>query len=456
VRPADVDAAAIERATSRFAAEVSKLGARGSAAVWSLPDRSPIAFADDMRPVNPASNAKLATAITALSRLGPEHRFVTGLYGEQRGEEVASLVLKGRGDPELRTADLVGLARQLHVRGVRRVGRIVVDQSHFTGSHVPPAFDQQPDEWASFRAPIAATSVDRNTLTIWVRPGAEGSPATTVVEPPGYVDVEGSVATRARDTEERIGLELAARGDRVVAKLSGSVPVGPRPVALVRRVDDPSLVAGFALASVLRERGIDVSGGVERGSPPTGTALATHRSRPLAELVHALGKDSDNFAAEMIFATLGGLPRGTKQASAGGAEVVRAELEARSAFMPGTTVVNGSGLFDANRATARGLVALLASAAADPRIAHETVTHLAVAGADGTLRGRLESLRSGRRLRAKTGTLAASVALSGYVLGSDARPRLAFALLVDDARGKTAEARLAIDRAAASYASAVR
>jgi serine-type D-Ala-D-Ala carboxypeptidase/endopeptidase (penicillin-binding protein 4) len=450
-----IDDAAIQRAAKRFHGDVGELGAVGAVAVWSLPDRRSLAAFDDDRPLNPASNAKLATALAALSQLGPEHRFVTGLYGEIREGAVEALVLRGRGDPELDMAAIVGLVRQLHTHGVSRVGKVVVDQSHFSGGHVPPAFDQQPDEWAGFRAPIAATSLERNAITLWLRPTTRDSAAIVSAEPPGFVDFEGRVLTGAKDSSERIQLELAASGDRLVARLGGSVPEGARPVPVVRRVDDPGRLAGFGLVSALKERGIDVRGPVELGSPDTSKTLALHRSRSLASIVAALGKDSDNFTAEMLFASLGAVSPSKTRSPSAGVAAVEAELRARGAFPAGTRIVNGSGLFDANRATARGLVTLLASAAADPRISQEFVSHLAVAGSDGTLRNRMTKHREGRTLRAKTGTLAASIALSGYVLGADGQPRLAFSLMVDGARGKTADARKAIDRAASTLADAV-
>lgn len=124
---------------------------------------------------------------------------------------------------------------------------------------------------------------------------------------------------------------------------------------------------------------------------------------------------------------------------------MREVLVRRGAFDPGMKIVNGSGLFDANRATPRALAALLASAWNDPGIGPEMVAHLAIAGVDGTLRGRLRDWSDERAVRAKSGTLAATVALSGYVLRPAGGRPLAFSLIVSDCRGKNREAREAID-----------
>ena len=66
---------------------------------------------------NPASNGKLPTAAAALRLLGPQHRFVTGLYGTIVGDGVDQLVLRGDGDPSLLTRDLWAMAAELRSLG---------------------------------------------------------------------------------------------------------------------------------------------------------------------------------------------------------------------------------------------------------------------------------------------------------------------------------------------------
>ncbi|MGL4172921.1 MAG: D-alanyl-D-alanine carboxypeptidase/D-alanyl-D-alanine endopeptidase [Actinomycetota bacterium] len=67
----------------------------------------------------PASTAKLATAITALSIFGPDHRFRTMT---RRAATSSRVYLVGSGDPSLTTADLRSLARATASK-LRRDGR---------------------------------------------------------------------------------------------------------------------------------------------------------------------------------------------------------------------------------------------------------------------------------------------------------------------------------------------
>jgi serine-type D-Ala-D-Ala carboxypeptidase/endopeptidase (penicillin-binding protein 4) len=397
-------------------------------------------------PVNPASNAKLYTAAVALATLHGDHHFETTLSGTLKGNTVTgNLVLRGFGDPSLTTAELFGLVQELKANGVRQVtGDVAVDQRFFDEETTPPGFEQQPNEWASFRAPVSAVALNENTVTLSVRPTEVGAPAIARFDPPGFVDVEGQVMT-AESGADTVGLELTASGRRLHAKLSGAVSRDSRLVRYTRRVDDPTLLAGYALHALLEDAQIKVGGDVTVGKGREGSVLARHESAPLSTLLYSLGKQSDNFYAEMVFKSLGGEGKGRPAKSASGSELVTKWLDKVGANDAGLVVKNGSGLFDSNRTTAASVVALLRAAWRDPTLQPEFVAQLAVGGVDGTLRHRFRSGKAHRMVRAKTGTLEDAIALSGYVFPAGARAPLAFSIIINHIAGKVAAARAASD-----------
>jgi len=146
--------------------------------------------------------------------------------------------------------------------------------------------------------------------------------------------------------------------------------------------------------------------------------------------MHELGKRSDNFYAEMLFKTLGAEDKGKPARSGDGAQVVKDWLKSIGALEDTTVVTNGSGLFKANAVSAWTLTRVLRAAYQDPGIRGEMVAQLAVAGVDGSLRKRLRSLRRGRAVRAKTGTLDGVDSLSGYVFPAGNGSPLAFSFIV--------------------------
>jgi serine-type D-Ala-D-Ala carboxypeptidase/endopeptidase (penicillin-binding protein 4) len=441
-RSVPVIADAVAALVHTIAGYKGKLGV----AVLDVGSGEVIAAYDDRRMLNPASTAKLFTAATALARLHGNHRFETGLYGEQKGGSVARIVLRGQGDPSLSTKDLWDMVHDLRDIGVKRIeGDILVDQRYFDESFVPPAFDQQPNEWAYFRAPVSAIALNENTITMTVRPSAADSPAFVSFDPPGFVDVDGTVKTTGEDTPQSVRLELSPNGPRLSAKIGGTIPDKAKTIGFARRADSPMMLAGYALKALLVSAGIAVGGDVKPGGEGQKHALVVHRSSPLSEILYELGKHSNNFYAEMVFKTLGAEKKGRPGRSVDGGEIVVKYLTEIGAYEEGTVIKNGSGLYDANRVSPSETAKLLRAAYRDSAISPEFVAELAVGGVDGTLHGRFKSSKDRRAVRAKTGTLESIVALSGYVLGPPAKAPVAFSIIVNEVAGKVFGARAAID-----------
>lgn len=397
--------------------------------------------------LNPASNAKLYTTAAALALLHGSHRYQTTLSGTIKSGAVSgSLVLRGHGDPSLRSEDLWALCEELKSHGVRRVdGDIVVEQTFFDDQTTPPAFEQQPAEWAAFRAPVSAVAINENTVTMTVRPTTAGNPATVFFDPPGFVDVEGSVKTSEAGADT-VGLAFSPSGRRLSAKLSGAVGADARLVRYTRRVEDPQLLAGYALKAILENAGVKVSGEPKLGTGAKGTVLARHESDPLSTLLYALGKNSDNFYAEMIFKSIAAETKGRPGKSQDAAEIVAQWVDKNGMGDKGVVIKNGSGLFDSNRTTADSMAKLLRYAWQDSSIRAEFVSSLSIGGVDGTLHKRFREFRAHRAIRAKTGTLDDAIALSGYVLGPPGKSTIAFAIVMNKVSGKGGAARAAADK----------
>src|SRR5262245_53583223 len=196
-----------------------------------------LAAAGEHAPLNPASNAKLYTAATALATLHGDYRYQTVLAGTAKnGAVTGQLVLRGNGDPSLKSADLFALVQELKAHGVRRIdGDVIVDQQHFDGETTPPAFEQQPNEWSSFRAPVSAVALNENTVTMTVRPASVGNSAHVGFDPPGFVDVTGTVKT-SEEGADNVILALAGSGKRLSATVSGAVAESSKLVRYTRRV----------------------------------------------------------------------------------------------------------------------------------------------------------------------------------------------------------------------------
>jgi serine-type D-Ala-D-Ala carboxypeptidase/endopeptidase (penicillin-binding protein 4) len=439
----------------------SGLGEQVGVAVVDVDSGRPVFQHHAARLMNPASNQKLITAFAALRQLGPEFTMRTAVYGDlEDGRVRGGLALRGYGDPMLRAGDLHELAREARLSGVRTVDRVIVDARYFDDAILPPAFEQQPREVAAFRAPIGAVSLDRNAFLLRVMPGPEaGAPARVELLGAGYFELTNRCTTSAEGPPNVIADQPAAPDSaaarvppRMRLLVAGTIPLGIRGASYRRRVENPLPWAGYAFAEALRAEGIEVGEEVRVGASPEGAAmLASRQSPPVSQIIHELGKYSDNFVAEMLFKVMGAERRRPGRAEDAVA-AARSALEDAGVELGGTEIVNGSGLFDGNRVAPQTLAEMLRVAYLDPTIRHEYVASLAIGGVDGTLRRRLRQLPAPRAVRAKTGTLAGVIALSGYVLGPEPDGVFAFSFLANDVRGVHGPARRLADEIATALA----
>ena len=172
----------------------------------------------------------------------------------------------------------------------------------------------------------------------------------------------------------------------------------------------------------------------------SGLPLARDVSEPLADVVRFMGRESDNYTAEMLVKQLGALFAGTGSTAAG-ARVIRGALGEAGVPLAGVRLADGSGLSGLDRLTATAVVALLEAGLAAGELRDAFLQSLAVAGVDGTLEHRMESRPARGRVIAKTGTTRTASALSGFV-----RDRYVFAVLQNGRPISTYWARIAQDR----------
>ena len=339
----------------------------------------------------PASTMKLLTAAAALTVLGPDARLATVALADDPTAREVTVTLVGGGDTTL-TRAAGGPWASLASLADQLAGALAVDS-------VRLRFDD-----SAFTGPRLGPG--------W----PAGFPASGIVAPVSALMVD-----------------------------QGRVRPGAN-----ARVAKPARQAASVLATMLRERGLMVSG-VARGRAAAGAVeVARVESPPMATLVDRMLTESDNDLAEAIAHLLGG--RVLQQPSfAGGAEAVRGVVTELGLPTAGLDIADGSGLSGRNRLTATTLAVLLAEAAGGDSAALSGMNDgLAVAGFTGTLADRFvvgSATEAAGVVRAKTGTLTGVASLAGTLRTDDGRV-LTFAVIGNKVRS-AGRARVAADAFAA-------
>ncbi|MGH9478709.1 MAG: D-alanyl-D-alanine carboxypeptidase/D-alanyl-D-alanine endopeptidase [Terriglobales bacterium] len=462
--------------------------------VYSLDRRRVLFNHDGDHYFTPASNAKLFTLATALRLLGPDFRFHTAAVAaappDASGLVTGDVAWIGVGDPSLSgrpypyrpdprapalpyDPELVPqrLAAAIAARGVRRItGNIVGDDSYFPDAPYPSGWAISDEVW-DYGAPVAALTLNDNTRFLQVFPGVGVGDAarlvfTPALDPPAMLNGAVTVAAGGR-TQLRLGADPLTGGLR----LQGGIAVGSPGVLEALAVRQPALYAAELLRQALIERGVVVDGVARArhlapaaGAAPESYELAGRDSPPLAEILQATAKVSQNLEAELMLRVLGKLRtapapaaargggRGAPEpgTSAAGEAVVRAFLQDAGLGARDDALVDGSGLSRTDLVTPAGVVRLLTYMAQRPEGAVWRAL-LPVAGRDGTLEHRFTGTGVAGRLSAKTGSLSHVNSLSGYLTARDGE-RLVFSLLSNNVNRPAPAVRQQLDRLAEAIA----
>ncbi|MFN3938341.1 MAG: D-alanyl-D-alanine carboxypeptidase/D-alanyl-D-alanine-endopeptidase, partial [Gemmobacter sp.] len=398
--------------TAEALIEAARLGGKVSYAVMDAHAGALLEAREPALAQPPASVAKAVTALFALDRLGPEHRFLTRLIatGPVAGGRLAGdLVLDGGGDPTLSTDDLGDLARALRQAGVREVaGRFLVHGGALP--RVPRIADDQPDH-VGYNPTISGLNLNYNRVHFEWKRGQQGW--QVAVDARGERFVPTVRLARVRIVQRDSPLFTYAANGRQEDWTVASAALG-RGGSRWLPTRQPELYAGEVFQALARAQGIVLPDPQLVQGRPGGTVLAQHASPPLRLMAREMLRWSTNLTAEAV---------GLAASGAGGLGTSGARMSdwAASRLGMGARFVDHSGLGAASRVSAADMAAALVRA-----------------GPAGPLRPLLRAFPLGEKNRphpaqvvAKTGTLNFVSGLGGYVTLPSGR-ELAFAIFAAD------------------------
>ncbi len=228
----------------------------------------------------------------------------------------------------------------------------------------------------------------------------------------------------------RIGVQTYEKNGKTIVEVAGNMSKYARPHKVRRRVVDPGMFTGTAFASVLAQHTTSEPLPVVRGvMPRDAESILVNESAPLIEVLDAGLAYSNNFVAEQVLRTLAWRMTGDPGDWVAGQEILQGYWSALGNDPTTLVVENAAGLSRNGRVTTAGLVDLLSAAYNSRGGAHGLFDALPVAGEPGTMRYRLRM--SGKRVRAKTGTMSGVSGLTGVITSENGAPQVAFSILIN-------------------------
>ncbi len=366
-------------------------------------------------PQPPASVTKAITALYALDRLGPQHRFRTQVLATGplvAGEVQGDLVLAGGGDPLLDSDMLGDLAASLAARGVKAVrGRYLA----FNGA-LPaiPRIDAEQPDFVGYNPAISGLNLNFNRVHFEWRRAGQSYDLTMDARAERFVPAVRMASIRVEPRDQPLFAYEGAPGqDRWSVAQSALGKGGARWLP----VRQPGLYAAEVFQTLCAAQGITLPQAQLMPMPVAGTLLAETVSAPLQDVLRDMLKFSTNLTAEVVGLAASGqqvLPRSADEMTVWAQQ--RHDLSAR--------FVDHSGLGSVSRISAADMVKALV--AAQSGLLPQILKNHGMRNADGKV---IDDHPV--QVHAKTGTLNFASALAGYIQPPGGR-RMAFAFFAAD------------------------
>ena len=381
----------------------------------------------------PASVTKIPTTVAALTVLGHDHRFSTGLYAHGptgAGAVLGDFYLVGGGDPFLTSDHLDALVGQVVGSGIGTVtGGFYYDPSILPDI---PLIDPLQPHSAAYNTGVSGLALNFNVIRLdWQRTAADGLrgnlfTVTEAIELPVDAVTIGEAPAGA-GAGALFSLELGPDAEHWLMS-----PQLPAEGTAWLPVHQPARHAALAFRRIAERHDLTLTLPVRAALPDEAILLRQHQSIALTQIARGVLRYSNNMSAETlglhVARTLTGEAVQPEQSAAVMVDFFREMLPGGVSTLQ---VDNHSGLSSRARTTPRQIADILQYADSRPFGEYRYADLLRAVPWVGEVNETLEPDQSPIAIRAKSGTMNYARGLAGYIDSTSGR-RLGFVVFVSD------------------------
>ena len=386
-------------------------------------DSGKIAYSlNDKMLMNPASVQKLLTTPVSVEILGEDYEFKTEIYS--RGDE--AFLIKLGADPYLTSSDLRKLASHVGV-GTTKVyidDRILDSKTWGEGW-------QWDDDLNPLMPKFSAYNINKNLLKLEINPTVNNVSAKLTVKPFYPLTFMNLVTT---DSKNATSVKVE-RNNNIAPNMLNVSGVVSKTASILIPVNNPKMNFTLRLEDAIRAKKLEYYATIKNAKLPDQNIYHVETvEHDLSAILPVILKYSDNLAAETVFKTAGAEYSNSQGNIENSLKMLNDYFEKNNLQNEDIKIVDGSGVSKNNLMTAKFMGEFLMFRANSENF--EGFKNALTTAGEGTLKNRMLYFKD--NLRAKTGTLADTSAMAGYI--TSRRGKLyAFDIMINGAKTSSAD-----------------
>lgn len=406
---------------------LNKLGINKSAVsvvVKNISTKDTVYSLNARTPMHPASTLKLVTTAAAVDTLGTDYSFKTSLYKSTNND----LYFKLSGDPLLSSKNLDKMVKTARDKKITPKN-VYVDDSSFDKVEWGEGW-QWDDALNPLMPKFSVYNLNKNLLKIDALPTTNGMPATVSIKPNYPITYMNYATTNLTQTSW-----LKAEKNPEIANTINVLGNISKSATIYIPLNNPKLNFMLRLADIFKDSKIEYFGKFTNAKlPKTNIYLVDEVQHGILPMLGLIIKNSDNLVAESLFKAAGAEWAEAQGSFENSKKMLDAYFEKLGIDAQDIRIVDGSGVSKNNLMTADFMTNFLVYLSEQDGF--ENIEMLLPTPSEGTLKNRMLYFKD--NLRAKTGTLADTSAIAGYITSKRGKT-YAFDIMINDAKTSSAD-----------------
>lgn len=406
---------------------LNKLGINKSAVsvvVKNISTKDTVYSLNGRTPMHPASTLKLVTTAASVDTLGVDYSFKTSLYKSTNND----LYFKLSGDPLLSSKNLDKMVKTARDKKITPKN-VYVDDSAFDKVEWGEGW-QWDDALNPLMPKFSVYNLNKNLLKIDALPTTNGMPATVSIKPNYPITYMNYATTNLTQTSW-----LKAEKNPEIANTINVLGNISKSATIYIPLNNPKLNFMLRLADIFKDSKIEYFGKFTNAKlPKTNIYLVDEVQHGILPMLGLIIKNSDNLVAESLFKAAGAEWAEAQGSFENSKKMLDAYFEKLGIDAQDIRIVDGSGVSKNNLMTADFMTNFLVYLSEQDGF--ENIEMLLPTPSEGTLKNRMLYFKD--NLRAKTGTLADTSAIAGYITSKRGKT-YAFDIMINDAKTSSAD-----------------